>query len=140
MSKPFKTDIRAKTFADKYSSAKGTVTLAYHYIDALSSKDENIRDLIAGLCYHLCRQEVRGKAVCSDEDKFSAEIGMKIATNRAKIKAGKRYLKKITAIRNAIANLDATLAAIATEIRIEQRDLLYSEEKLVEGDASHATI
>lgn len=114
--------IRGRTFNNKYSAAQGTVCLKTDVVERIDHKKYQIIGELDSFIYPAFL--VRGRAVCSPDDKFDPELGMKIAAIRARIKGNERLLKRIRAARKQLQELDAFLSSVETDINHEQTDYL----------------
>lgn len=120
--------IRGRTFNNKYSAAQGTVCLKTGVVERIDHKKYKIIDELDSFTYPAFL--VRGRAVCSSEDKFDPELGMRLAANRACIKGNERLLKRIRAARKQLQELDALLSSVETNINCEQKDYLKFEQDI----------
>lgn len=120
--------IRGRTFNNKYSAAQGTVCLKTGVVERIDHKKYKIIDELDSFTYPAFL--VRGRAVCSLEDKFDPELGMRLAANRACIKGNERLLKRIRAARKQLQELDALLSSVETNINCEQKDYLKFEQDI----------
>ena len=117
--------IRGRTFNNKYSAAQGTVCLKTDVVERIEYKKHKIIDELDSFIYPAFL--VKGRAVCSSDDKFDPELGMQIAANRARIKGNERLLKRIRAARKQLQEFDDLLSGIEAEIHREQTDRLILE-------------
>lgn len=120
--------IRGRTFNNKYSAAQGTVCLKTGVVEHIDHKKYKIFGELDSFLYPAFL--VKGKAVCSSEDKFDPELGMRLAANRACIKGNERLLKRIRAARKQLQELDALLSSVETNINCEQKDYLKFEQDI----------
>lgn len=131
MSKPTKYAMKAKTHSNKYSTAKGTVFLSRQDYQDLENKLSDIIRTIESITQcHYAGLPVKGKAVCSDEDKFNADVGMRIATLRAKMSGLRRLMRKINAAKKRLAAMDRELLSIQVDIADEEVNLQNQLDKV----------
>lgn len=120
--------IRSRTFNNKYSAAQGTVCLKENVIQCIEHKRYKLIDELNSFIYPTFL--AKGRAVCSSDDEFDPKLGMKIATNRARIKGNERLLKRIRAARKQAQELDEFLSSVEAEIHHEQIDCSILEQDI----------
>lgn len=120
--------IRGRTFNNKYSAVQDTVCLKNNVVECIDHKKHKIIDELDSFLYPAFL--VKGRAVCSSDDKFDPELGMKIAAIRARFKGNERLLKRIRAARKQLYELDELLNSVEANIRHEQSDCLIFEQDI----------